>query len=342
MRQKRLAAWAGAIVLTIGLPIAIDQGYFRHNAYALPLLGLVAALLYFTLIVTTGAYIRFWYCYPGWSFVVALAMICMLGGSVYLSTTYSRRHVAELMERSLPVISVSPYDLTGRGRDKFIHYLQIMPLEARRKLRVGCLEWSESACVAAGNFLMLFSEVGWPIDSKTVYRMGTQIPTEGVSIVTHMTKEEEQKLEPLPPHLGMWHKMNDSAIVIWQAFYLMDVPTHTSGQLDLPEQVLGIYFGPEPRAKSYTTADFRRIANEKALWFTTESEIFVHGCVTKRCKRMHRQWEQSVLTYLDNCECVPDSSVRIKWKNLISAADDEQQRITAQRELLSRIVAATQ
>jgi len=43
-----------AIVLTLALPVALDQGYFRYNPYILPILGLIAVLLYLGLAVTSG------------------------------------------------------------------------------------------------------------------------------------------------------------------------------------------------------------------------------------------------------------------------------------------------
>jgi|ERR1035441_3542980 hypothetical protein len=54
--RERWAATAGAIILTIALPIAIDQGYFRNSVYALPLLGLAAALTYVGLFVTSKTF----------------------------------------------------------------------------------------------------------------------------------------------------------------------------------------------------------------------------------------------------------------------------------------------
>ena len=51
--RERWGALAGAVLLTIALPIGIDQGYFRHNAYALPVLGLVALLVYLGLFITS-------------------------------------------------------------------------------------------------------------------------------------------------------------------------------------------------------------------------------------------------------------------------------------------------
>jgi hypothetical protein len=57
--RERLATLALAIVMTIALPIAIDQGYFRYNAYVLPWLGLTACLLYLAFVLTMPVVIRF-------------------------------------------------------------------------------------------------------------------------------------------------------------------------------------------------------------------------------------------------------------------------------------------
>jgi hypothetical protein len=51
--RERWTALAGAILLTIALPIAIDQGYFRYNPYVLPWLSVGAALLYIGFAVTS-------------------------------------------------------------------------------------------------------------------------------------------------------------------------------------------------------------------------------------------------------------------------------------------------
>ena len=57
-KRERWAALAGAIMITIALPIAIDQGYVRDNPYLLPMIGLVAALLYIGFFVTTDFFVK--------------------------------------------------------------------------------------------------------------------------------------------------------------------------------------------------------------------------------------------------------------------------------------------
>ena len=37
-KRNRIAGFASAAVLSILIPVAIDQGYFRYNAYVLPVI----------------------------------------------------------------------------------------------------------------------------------------------------------------------------------------------------------------------------------------------------------------------------------------------------------------
>lgn len=53
--RERLLMIGTAVLMTIALPISIDQGYFRYNAYVLPILGLVAASLYIVFLLTMPA-----------------------------------------------------------------------------------------------------------------------------------------------------------------------------------------------------------------------------------------------------------------------------------------------
>ena len=45
-KRNRIAGFASAAVLSILIPVAIDQEYFRYNAYVLPVIGLLLVLLY--------------------------------------------------------------------------------------------------------------------------------------------------------------------------------------------------------------------------------------------------------------------------------------------------------
>ena len=136
------------------------------------------------------------------------------------------------------------YDLSEPRRSKLKHLLE--QNKPRETLRVGCVYWSDAACVAAGEFLIVFSETGWVIDSGKVFRMESLIPKFGVAIVSRPEPGTE-KLPPLPPHLGRWHKMTPSEITIWGALRQLDIPVSGSTESALPEGTIGVYFGPEPQ-----------------------------------------------------------------------------------------------
>jgi hypothetical protein len=120
--RERWAALAGAILLTAGLPIAIDQGYFHYNVYALPALGLVAALLYLGFLLTTEFSKR---CirrlYAGCGKVGGIARsgvfvsLCVLVGgalgcSEIMAIAKSREHIAEILLKEQQSAVTVPLD----------------------------------------------------------------------------------------------------------------------------------------------------------------------------------------------------------------------------------------
>jgi len=256
--RKRIAGWGTAIVLSIGIPIAIDQEYFRHNSYALPALAMIALVLYLVLLLTTKPMVKSGTALLGACDVVdsqlkasfkptrigiIISSSFLMAGFLFVvwsvALSASKRHIAELLPAGP---QQRPYDLTDGRRASFLNLL--VPPKEHDIIRVGCLGWSDSACVAAGSFLLLFSEAGWPIDPQGVYRMTTGVPTSGMTMVTLADKQSIPK--PLPPHLGTWKTMSKSEIVMFTAFTKMGMRVNGSSQTDLPVGTLGIYFGPEP------------------------------------------------------------------------------------------------
>jgi hypothetical protein len=139
----------------------------------------------------------------------------------------------------------SPYDLTGNRREEFLKLLTKNQSEPRDTLKIACVSWSENSCVAAGKFLVLFSEAGWNIDSKTVFRVESSIPKDGMTIVAHVN--DISAYRKLPPHLGLWSKVDQSQVTIYEAFRKMRVSVGFSADQEMPIGTLGIYFGPEPK-----------------------------------------------------------------------------------------------
>jgi len=124
---------------------------------------------------------------------------------------------------------------------------------ARDAVRIGCTSWSEASCVAAGRFLLLFSEAGWQIESNKVFRLEPQVPITGVSITTRSPENEPK--DPLPPHLGRWRPMDESHKTIYYAFQSIDIPVGGSTDDSLKNGTLGIYFGSEPTKPPHAPAE---------------------------------------------------------------------------------------
>jgi hypothetical protein len=136
------------------------------------------------------------------------------------------------------------FELTEERRNRFLKLLSAQTA-SRETVRIGCTSWSEKSCVAAGRFLLLFSEAGWQIEENKVFRMEPQIPIVGVAITTRAPADEPK--EPLPPHLGRWRAMDESHKNIYWAFRSLDIPVGGATDNTLKDGTLGIYFGSEPQ-----------------------------------------------------------------------------------------------
>ncbi len=136
------------------------------------------------------------------------------------------------------------YELSDERRDRLLKMLSAQ-IARRDTVKIGCTSWSENSCVAAGRFLLLFSQAGWQIEENKVFRLEPQVPIVGVAIATHAPADEPK--DPLPPHLGRWRLMDDSNKTIYWAFHSIDIPVSGSTDNSLKDRTIGIYFGSEPK-----------------------------------------------------------------------------------------------
>ena len=136
------------------------------------------------------------------------------------------------------------YQLTEEQRTLFRKQVSAQTAP-RETLRIGCTDWSETSCVAAGRFLLLLSEAGWQIEGNKVFRLEPQIPIVGVAIATNTPADEPK--DPLPPHLGRWRLMDESHKTIYWAFHSLEIPVSGSTDDTLKNGVLGVHFGPEQK-----------------------------------------------------------------------------------------------
>jgi hypothetical protein len=117
INRARIAARGTAIVLSIWIPVAIDQGYFRYNAYILPVVGLLAVVLYASLILTSpqmearihNFHRGFGMNHP-WKYLALVALlggilITLIGTGEWYTIHKSQEHVAALRKADSPQIA---------------------------------------------------------------------------------------------------------------------------------------------------------------------------------------------------------------------------------------------
>jgi len=259
------ALWplGGTVLALIAVPILIEQypEFLKENKWVLPISVVVVIFCWILPIFRHNRTVALYQLAinGGWLrkvFVLALVLAIGYGmakGGIKIFRFHTE-HLARVLAAKSSLIQVTTlppppdraYDIT---KDKAKLFFDIVGRKQKGKkdlLRVGCTEWSESSCIAAGKFLVLFSQAGWTIEGKQVFREQPEVPVEGVSLIRKLNKGELTKKEKLPPHLGIWKKMDESEITIYAAFGQIHVPVDSGNDQSLPKGELGIYFGPEP------------------------------------------------------------------------------------------------
>lgn len=190
------------------------------------------------------------------------------------------------------------YDLSPNRHAEFLELLSVPPGVRLDTLRIGCVAWSEVSCVAAGKFMVLLSEAGWKFDGAQVHRMEPTIPVEGVSIVARSS--ELASLRELPPHLGRWAVMGKSASIIDMAFRYMDNGVHYSRGPGLPDNMLGIYFGPDAVTNPLFSTEQK--STRRPLIPLLKAGLSIEGYCGRWnnwfCASFQHFWESSVSSYL--------------------------------------------
>jgi hypothetical protein len=107
-------------LLTVALPIAIDQGYFRYSRAALPLLGLLAVLLYAGFSVTSKWFCSFWRVHRNYAITLLIVIVVVIAVGFGVAYKKSSEHIAELLKKdaqsSTPQVrDITPADRTATG-----------------------------------------------------------------------------------------------------------------------------------------------------------------------------------------------------------------------------------
>lgn len=199
---------------------------------------------------------------------------------------------------AIPATVTDAYAIDSSNRDRYLELFRTGQFGLRDKVRIGCVEWSEASCVAAGNFLRLLSEAGWEIDSDTVIRMQPSVPVEGVSIVSR--GDDLIGLPRVPPHMGYWSRLDISQEILTAAFKLMGSPVNFSSDPSLQPGTMGVYFGPKPKLNELIKQKNEKVRRE-LLNYVGSGMVIQRACSQQSlelCAGEIFSWEKSVSSFL--------------------------------------------
>jgi len=137
-----------------------------------------------------------------------------------------------------------PYyrNLTQKEQEQFMDILKSQK-EPREQLKITCPSNDEGLCVIATGYLELFQRAGWRTPTGGIERGLYGKSVSGISIAK---KPEPGTLDPNNPNLGLWVLQSPSMVTINNAFGSLNLRVIRLAEQDLPENVISIYFGPQP------------------------------------------------------------------------------------------------
>ncbi len=235
----------------------------------------------------------------------------------YVGTLAGVIGVAFSIYMAIPATVIDAYAVDSSNRDRYLELFRTGQFGQRDKLRIGCVEWSEASCVAAGNFLRLLSEAGWEIDSDAVIRMQPSVPVEGVSIVSR--GDDLVGLPKVPPHMGHWSRLDISQEVLTAAFKLMGGLVNFSSDPTLQPGTTGVYFGPKPKLDVPIKQKDEKVRRE-LLSYVGSGMVIQRACSQQSvelCAGELFSWETSVSSFLRQQRF--NSSAVNKWLALPQA-----------------------
>jgi hypothetical protein len=132
--------------------------------------------------------------------------------------------------------------LTDNERRKFIEVLASQT-EPRERIRLGCPAANEDICVRVTPFIDAFKRGHFIVENDRVERLTLGKPTAGVVLFKY---GHADAFDPQDPDQGVWVHQSMSLETIEAAFAEIGINAQGSADQNMPEDVLGIYFGIEP------------------------------------------------------------------------------------------------
>lgn len=134
-------------------------------------------------------------------------------------------------------------------RAKFERPLQAQNSD-RERIQLACPAADEATCVYAAQFINMFKDAGWKLQSYEVQRVSLGVPYEGIRMFGYV---KEYPPSDAPSNVGEWSAITPSMVSIYRAFSSVGIETETGIRKDEEQDVLTLYFGSERPDESRRT-----------------------------------------------------------------------------------------
>ena len=134
--------------------------------------------------------------------------------------------------------------LTDEQKREFISTLASQT-EMRERIRIGCPLGNEEVCVSASAFIDLFKRGHFVVENDRVDRTTLAKPSDGVLLFKY---GHADKFDPQDPNQGKWVHLSTSMQTIQKAFGAAGVKAKIVADESMPQDVIGVFFGIEPKS----------------------------------------------------------------------------------------------
>lgn len=143
--------------------------------------------------------------------------------------------------------------LTQAERERMIATLSRAP-QPHEKIQLGCPDRDVDACLAASQFLNVFTGAGWDVMGDRVRSVALGKPAPGITILRRAAHrgcrvtdvDPEDDWAPAPGSEGGCFRMTPSVRAIQEALASVGFRSRTRADVgnDLPEDAIGVFVGP--------------------------------------------------------------------------------------------------
>lgn len=120
---------------------------------------------------------------------------------------------------------------------------------SRDEIQVLCPQMDEGTCIYAAQYVNIFRDAGWTVQSNKVERVIMESPLAGITIFRKGTGSPD----PNNWRSGVWTRVTPSLVSVAQAFENVGIEPGSGNNPQLPEGAIAVYFGPEKQNEGEST-----------------------------------------------------------------------------------------